>query len=168
MLFVVLRYFTIVTIVSFVLKNASATSNQQQLKRHEIIKQHKSASFRLVNNQEAATVQQQVVVESPASVVAKLGESVVFKCKFKGLLGEPQWCLDDFCLGITKDLTLKGRSRHRIVGNQANGEYNLQIESVQLQDNMFYYCMATAGSESAKAVKSMKASLTVISMLCIV
>jgi hypothetical protein len=108
--------------------------------------------------------QEQAVIESPNSIVAKLGEGVLFKCKFKGLKGEPQWCLDDFCLGITKDLTLKGRSRHRIVGNQANGEYNLLIESVQLQDNMFYYCMATAASETTKAVKSTKASLTVISI----
>ena len=121
--------------------------------------QQQRSGNRLVN-----TNQEQAVIESPNSIVAKLGETVLFKCKFKGLKGEPQWCLDDFCLGITKDLTLKGRSRHRIVGNQANGEYNLQIESVQLQDNMFYYCMATAASETAKAVKSAKASLTVISM----
>lgn len=105
----------------------------------------------------------QTVVESPSNIIAKLGDKVVLKCKFKSLKGEPQWCLDDFCLGITKELTLKGRPRHRIVGDQLNGEYHLQIESVQLQDNMFYYCMATAASETIRAVKSNRASLTVIS-----
>ena len=113
----------------------------------------------------AYSTTQQVVVESPSNAISRLGERVVFKCKFKGLKGEPQWCIDDFCLGITKDRTLKGRSRHRIIGDQANGEYNLQIDSVQLQDNMFYYCMATAASETIKAVKSTKAALTVISKI---
>ena len=37
------------------------------------------------------------------------------------------------------------------------------IEPIQLQDNMFYYCMATAASETIKAVKSKKAFLTVLS-----
>lgn len=106
--------------------------------------------------------QQQIILESPYSQEAKLGDTIVFKCKIKGLQGELQWCLDDFCLGVSKDLTLKGRPRHRIIGNQLDGEYNLQIEQIQIQDHMGYYCMATAASELIDAVKSDKAFLTVL------
>jgi hypothetical protein len=133
-------------------------SSQNSAYEYELIRQHQQNKI-IPHHQ-----QHQVVIESPSNVIARLGETVVFNCKFKALKGEPQWCIDDFCLGITKDRTLKGRSRHRITGNQANGEYNLQIDSVQLQDNMFYYCMATAASEVIKAVKSNKAALTVLGM----
>jgi hypothetical protein len=105
----------------------------------------------------------QQIVESPSNTYAKIGDyNVIFKCRFENLKGEPQWCLDDFCLRITKESTLKGRPRHRIIGNHTNGEYNLLIDNVQLQDNMVYYCMATAASETIHAVKSNKAFLTVL------
>jgi hypothetical protein len=114
---------------------------------------------------------QQIIIEGPIDQQAKIGEQIVLKCKIKNLKGEPQWCIDDFCLGISKKdqinstihLTLKGRPRHRIIGDKSKGEFHLMIEPIQLQDNMFYYCMATAASETIKAVKSKKAFLTVLS-----
>ena len=114
---------------------------------------------------------QQIIIEGPIDQQAKIGEQIVLKCKIKNLKGEPQWCIDDFCLGISKKdqinstshLTLKGRPRHRIIGDKSKGEFHLMIEPIQLQDNMFYYCMATAASETIKAVKSNKAFLTVLS-----
>lgn len=124
--------------------------------------------------------QQQIVIEHPSDQQAKLGDKVLLKCRIRNLRGEPQWCIDDFCLGVAKSATnrtvdmngshqnyeqhLKGRPRYRIVGERARGEFNLLIEPVQLQDNMFFYCMATAASETVKAVKSRKAFLTVLSM----
>jgi hypothetical protein len=115
--------------------------------------------------------QQQLIVEHPTDQQAKIGEQVLLKCKIRNLKGEPQWCIDDFCLGISKKeinenhQVLKGRPRHRIVGDKSKGEFHLLIEPVQLQDNMYYYCMVTAASESVKAVKSKKAFLTVLSNL---
>ena len=116
--------------------------------------------------------QTQMVLESPSDQQARIGDQVLLKCKFKNLRGEPQWCIDDFCLGVSKkdlaantgdSLVLKGRPRHRIIGNKTRGEFHLLIEPVQLQDNMYYYCMATAASETIKAVKSKKAFVTVLS-----
>lgn len=121
---------------------------------------------------------QQVIVEGPADQQAKIGEQVVLKCRIRNLKGEPQWCIDDFCLGVDKrsvsssnvksinqTQTLKGRPRHRIVGDKSKGEFHLLIEPIQLQDNMFYYCMVTAASETIKAVKSKKVFLTVLSKI---
>jgi hypothetical protein len=125
---------------------------------------------------------QQSITEHPSDQQAKIGERALFKCRIRNLRGEPQWCIDDFCLGLTKpttnwngtkssdklnELHLKGRPRYRIVGDQSRGEFNLLVEPVQLQDNMFFYCMATAASETVKAVKSKTAFLTVLSMFYI-
>jgi len=123
--------------------------------------------------------QQQAIVEHPNDQYAKIGEQVLFKCKIRNLRGEPQWCIDDFCLGLTKSKSnqvdkgndegdansLKGRPRYKIVGDKAKGEFHLLVEPVQLQDNMYFYCMATAASETIKAVKSKKVFLTVLSKL---
>jgi len=123
----------------------------------------------------------QTIIEHPSDQQAKIGDKVLFRCRIRNLRGEPQWCIDDFCLGLAKTTTngnrtdinfnistsheqhLKGRPRYRIVGDRARGEFNLQVEPVQLQDNMFFYCMVTAASETVKAVKSKKAFLTVLS-----
>lgn len=123
---------------------------------------------------------QQIIVEHPSDQQAKIGDKVEFKCRIRNLRGEPQWCIDDFCLGLAKASSqnsnktmmndhhqpqhLKGRPRYRIVGDRSRGEFNLLVEPVQLQDNMFFYCMATAASETVKAVKSKKAFLTVLSI----
>lgn len=118
---------------------------------------------------------QQVITEGPVSQQAKIGDSVILKCKIENLAGEPQWCIDDFCLGFSKkvselslneQLTLKGRPRHKIVGDHSKGEYHLRIEPVQLQDNMYFYCMATAAVVNIKAVKSERVFLTVLSKNC--
>lgn len=119
----------------------------------------------------------QIIIESPLDQQAKIGDRALLKCKIKNLRGEPQWCIDDFCLGVLKKdtsvnvnqssedsfLHLKGRPRYRIVGDRSRGEFHLLVEPVQLQDNMFFYCMVTAASETIKAVKSKKVFLTVLS-----
>jgi hypothetical protein len=136
-----------------------------------------------------ASYEQQIIVESPIDQQARIGDQALLKCKVRNLRGEPQWCIDDFCLGVNKKdaagaamgqnettrldvssgatttsgLHLKGRPRYRIVGDRAKGEFNLLIEPVQLQDNMYFYCMVTAASETIKAVKSKKVFLTVLS-----
>jgi hypothetical protein len=135
---------------------------------------------------------QQFISESPNDQQAKIGDQAILKCKIKNLKGEPQWCIDDFCLGVSKkdansipsnnaepkdanganennnnnnsenNMHLKGRPRYRIIGDKSKGEFHLLIEPVQLQDNMFFYCMATAASETIRAVKSKKVFLTVL------
>jgi hypothetical protein len=130
-----------------------------------------------VHNLHAPLIHQQYIFEGPSDQQAKIGDRAILKCKFKNLKGEPQWCIDDFCLGTSKNKEanganngtesahsyLKGRTRYRIVGDKAKGEFHLLIEPIQLQDNMFFYCMATAASETVKAVKSNKVFLTVLS-----
>ena len=153
-----------------------------------------------------AVAEQQVIIDAPVDQQARIGDQALLKCKIKNLRGEPQWCIDDFCLGVAKrdhhhhhhdhhdnhkqDSTvfdkqhspsassssassskeyvgngdvLKGRPRYRIVGDKSKGEFHLLIEPVQLQDNMYFYCMATAASETIKAVKSNRVFLTVLS-----
>ena len=120
---------------------------------------------------------QQKIVEGPESQQARIGDQVILKCKIQNLAGEPQWCIDDFCLGFSRknhkkqvapgdlQLTLKGRPRHKIIGDRSKGEYHLLIEPVQLQDNMYFYCMATAAVVNIKAVKSERIFLTVLSKI---
>ncbi|CAF0810103.1 unnamed protein product [Brachionus calyciflorus] len=115
---------------------------------------------------------EQLIQENPQDQQAIIGDRTVLKCRFKNLQGEPQWCIDDFCLGVSKNdiqnkikngtIHLKGRPRYKILGDRLKGEFHLLIEPVQLQDNMFFYCMATAASETIKAVKSKKIFLTVL------
>lgn len=112
----------------------------------------------------------QMIVEHPQDQQAIIGDRTVLKCKFSNLRGEPQWCIDDFCLGLSKkspyqrndSAYLKGRSRYKILGDRSRGEFHLLIEPVQLQDNMYFYCMATAASVTIKAVKSKRVFLTVL------
>lgn len=112
----------------------------------------------------------QLIVEHPQDQQAIIGDRAILKCKFSNLHGEPQWCIDDFCLGLSKKnlyhrnntAHLKGRSRYKILGDRGKGEFHLLIEPVQLQDNMYFYCMATAASVTIKAVKSKKVFLTVL------
>ncbi len=120
---------------------------------------------------------QQAIVEEPDDQQVSIGDQVILKCKINNLRGEPQWCIDDFCLGFSANknteeksigqdqFILKGRPRHKIIGDKTKGEFHLLIEPVQLQDNMFYYCMATAATGNVKAIKSKKVFLTVLSKL---
>jgi hypothetical protein len=119
--------------------------------------------------------QQQIIIEEPEDQQVNIGDQVTLKCRIENLRGEPQWCIDDFCLGVShkdadtfsqskgnEQLTLKGRPRHKIIGDKSKGEFHLLIEPVQLQDNMYYYCMTTAATENIKAVKSKKVFVTVL------
>ena len=112
---------------------------------------------------------EQIIVENPQDQQAIIGDRAVLKCRVKNLQGEPQWCIDDFCLGVSKKdlqrnetIHLKGRPRYKIIGDRLKGEFHLLIEPVQLQDNMYFYCMVTAASETIKAVKSKRIFLTVL------
>lgn len=113
---------------------------------------------------------EQIIVENPQDQQAIIGDRAILKCKVKNLKGEPQWCIDDFCLGVLKKdlqsrnetIHLKGRPRYKIIGDRLKGEFHLLIEPVQLQDNMYFYCMVTAASETIKAVKSKRIFLTVL------
>lgn len=112
---------------------------------------------------------EQIIIENPQDQQAIIGDRAILKCKIKNLKGEPQWCIDDFCLGVSKKdsqrnetIHLKGRPRYKIAGERLKGEFHLVIEPVQLQDNMFFYCMVTAASETIKAVKSKRVFLTVL------
>ena len=62
----------------------------------------------------------QRILQNPQHQQARIGDQVILKCQIENLAGEPQWCIDDFCLGLSKDidekLTLKGRPRHKIIG----------------------------------------------------
>jgi hypothetical protein len=112
----------------------------------------------------------QWIIEQPVDQQALIGDQVLIKCTIKNLSGEPQWCIDDFCLGLSKKVEgqetiyyLKGRSRYKIIGDKSKGEFHLLIQPVDLQDNMYFYCMATAASQKVQAVKSNRVFLTVLS-----
>jgi hypothetical protein len=112
--------------------------------------------------------QPQIITDEPVDQQIKLGDRALLKCRVKNLKGEAQWCIDDFCLGVSKSpqqqkesMHLKGRPRYKIVGDRSKGEFDLLIDPVQIQDNMYFYCMVTAASETIRAVKSRKVFLTV-------
>ncbi|XP_043936381.1 kin of IRRE-like protein 2 [Protopterus annectens] len=83
------------------------------------------------------------------------GQSVTLPCVVVGYKGIVQWTKDGLALGGERDLP--GWSRYSITGDGSSGEYNLRIESAELEDDAVYECQATQA-----ALRSQKAKLNVL------
>lgn len=81
----------------------------------------------------------------PENQSAKIGSRVLLPCRVVGKLGVLQWTKDDFGLGTHRNLT--AFDRYTMVGNEDDGDYTLQIESLQLEDDAKYQCQVSPGPE---------------------
>lgn len=80
----------------------------------------------------------------PENQSATIGTKVLLPCRVVGKVGELQWTKDDFGLGTDRNLT--GFDRYAMVGDEMAGEYTLQIESLELDDDAKYQCQVSPGA----------------------
>nr|XP_058135098.1 kin of IRRE-like protein 2 [Dasypus novemcinctus] len=89
-------------------------------------------------------------LQQPEDLVALLGEEARLPCALGAYQGLVQWTKDGLALGGERDLP--GWSRYWISGDAANGQHNLHIRPVELEDEASYECQATqAGLRSRPA-----------------
>lgn len=103
---------------------------------------------------------------------AKLNERVLFSCIVEGFQADKdivEWCKNDFCTwGRSIEmpdgrLKFKSLSKHYIVGNRQNGEWNLLIENATSSDMGQYKCTVTRRSDKlVYKINSNSANLTIM------
>ena len=71
---------------------------------------------------------QRFTVSPPDSVNVTQGSDTVLPCKVENRVGLVQWVKDGLTLGYNRNIT--GYPRYLVVGEETEGEYNLQISSV--------------------------------------
>ncbi|XP_063514725.1 kin of IRRE-like protein 2 isoform X2 [Pongo pygmaeus] len=89
-------------------------------------------------------------LQQPEDLVVLLGEEARLPCALGSYWGLVQWTKSGLALGGQRDLP--GWSRYWISGNAANGQHDLHIRPVELEDEASYECQATqAGLRSRPA-----------------
>uniref|UniRef100_A0A673A9G8 NPHS1 adhesion molecule, nephrin n=1 Tax=Sphaeramia orbicularis TaxID=375764 RepID=A0A673A9G8_9TELE len=94
---------------------------------------------------------QQVFRTEPRNVTVRMGATAVLRCEVLRASGTVQWAKDGLLLG--PDRSLPGFPRYSMIGNLKRGQYHLQIENAQLEDDATYNCQA-GRSESSQAIIS--------------
>ena len=107
----------------------------------------------------------QSFVQQPADTAVNVGTaSVTLHCAVNEKTGDLFWIKDDELLGSDTNAAMPGRSRYSIVGDAGQGQYNLQITEVTLDDDGVFHCQV-ARSETDDELSSSRARLTVQSKL---
>uniref|UniRef100_A0A2K6D3I4 Kin of IRRE-like protein 2 n=1 Tax=Macaca nemestrina TaxID=9545 RepID=A0A2K6D3I4_MACNE len=89
-------------------------------------------------------------LQQPEDLVVLLGEEARLRCALGAYWGLVQWTKSGLALGGQRDP--RGWSRYWISGNAANGQHDLHIRPVELEDEASYECQATqAGLRSRPA-----------------
>lgn len=91
-----------------------------------------------------------------------MDSTVSLPCRVDNLAGKLQWTKDDFALGTNRNLSYHGYPRYSMTGNDAIGEYNLKLNPVTLDDDGVYQCQVGTGKRDEPAIRSRKATLTVL------
>ncbi|XP_071326506.1 nephrin [Trachinotus anak] len=105
------------------------------------------------------TQAQQAFRAEPRNLTVRMGATAVLRCEVLRASGTVQWVKDGLLLGPQR--SLPGFPRYSMIGNPKRGQYHLQIEKVQLEDDAIYECQA-GQSESSKAVVSNMAWVNVL------
>lgn len=87
---------------------------------------------------------QEFVIE-PESLSTPVNSTILLPCKVDNKQGVLQWTKDDFGLGAYRNLS--AFDRYMMIGSDDDGNYTLQIESVQLDDDAKYQCQVSPGTE---------------------
>uniref|UniRef100_A0AAQ5X978 NPHS1 adhesion molecule, nephrin n=1 Tax=Amphiprion ocellaris TaxID=80972 RepID=A0AAQ5X978_AMPOC len=112
----------------------------------------------LCNGQSCAQAQQAFRSE-PRNITLRMGATAVLRCEVLRASGTVQWAKDGLLLGPER--SLPGFPRYSMIGNPKRGQYHLQIENAQLDDDTLYECQA-GPSESSAAIVSYGAWVTVL------
>ncbi|XP_030606288.1 nephrin [Archocentrus centrarchus] len=104
------------------------------------------------------TQAQQAFRTEPRNLTVRMGATAVLRCEVLRASGTVQWAKDGLLLGPQR--SLPGFPRYSMIGNPKRGQYHLQIENAQLEDDTQYDCQATS-AESSGGIISSPAWLTV-------
>lgn len=99
----------------------------------------------------AQAANQQFAIE-PEDVSVAIGARVMLPCRVIGKQGVLQWTKDDFGLGTHRNLT--AFDRYAMVGSEEDGDHNLQIEAVQMEDDAKYQCQVSPGPQGKRELSS--------------
>ncbi|XP_039974300.1 nephrin [Xiphias gladius] len=102
---------------------------------------------------------QQAFRSEPRNLTVRTGATAVLRCEVLRASGTVQWVKDGLLLGPQRGLP--GFPRYSMIGNPKRGQYHLQIEKAQLEDDAPYECQA-GQSESSQAVVSNTAWVNVL------
>ncbi|CAG12049.1 unnamed protein product [Tetraodon nigroviridis] len=100
-----------------------------------------------------STQAQQAFRTEPRNLTVHKGATAVLKCEVLRASGTVQWGKDGLLLGPQQ--SLPGFPRYSMIGNPKRGQYHLQIEKAQLEDDAFYECQAGRSESSHAIVSSM-------------
>ncbi|XP_040923788.1 nephrin isoform X2 [Betta splendens] len=102
---------------------------------------------------------QQAFRSQPRNLTVRMGATAVLKCEVLRASGTVQWVKDGLLLGPQS--SLPGYPRYSMIGNPSRGQYNLQIQKAQLDDDAAYECQA-GQSASSEAIISNTAWVNVL------
>ncbi|XP_029928509.1 nephrin [Myripristis murdjan] len=94
---------------------------------------------------------QQAFRTEPRNLTVRMGATAVLRCEVLRASGAVQWVKDGLLLGPQR--SLPGFPRYSMIGNPKKGQYHLQIERAELEDDAPYECQA-GQSESSRAIIS--------------
>ncbi|XP_044215898.1 nephrin isoform X2 [Thunnus albacares] len=97
------------------------------------------------------TQAQQAFRSEPRNLTVRMGATAVLRCEVLRASGTVQWVKDGLLLGPQR--SLPGFPRYSMIGNPKRGQYHLQIEKAQLEDDASYECQV-GRSESSQAIIS--------------
>ncbi|XP_035493653.2 nephrin isoform X1 [Scophthalmus maximus] len=95
---------------------------------------------------------QQAFRTEPRNLTVRMGATAVLRCELLRASGTVQWVKDGLLLGPQR--SLPGFPRYSMIGNPKRGQYHLQIEKAQLEDDAPFECQAGQSESSGAAVSS--------------
>uniref|UniRef100_UPI003AAB75BB nephrin n=1 Tax=Centroberyx gerrardi TaxID=166262 RepID=UPI003AAB75BB len=94
---------------------------------------------------------QQAFRTEPRNLTLRMGATAVLRCEVLRASGAIQWVKDGLLLGPQR--SLPGFPRYSMIGSPKRGQYHLQIERAELEDDAPYECQV-GQSESSRAIIS--------------
>uniref|UniRef100_A0A914I024 Ig-like domain-containing protein n=1 Tax=Globodera rostochiensis TaxID=31243 RepID=A0A914I024_GLORO len=120
------------------------------------------ANFAMLVAMAPTTAQgKQRIVEEPEDTVARVGDTVLLRCRVADQKGQVIWMQGDIGLGYKRDLPFW--ERMRMVGSLNDGEFHLEIRNVSLADEQTYQCQLSSSEDEPIAQLSRRATLTLLS-----
>ncbi|XP_031708336.1 nephrin isoform X1 [Anarrhichthys ocellatus] len=105
------------------------------------------------------TQAQQAFRSEPRNLTVRMGATAVLRCEVLRPSGTVQWVKDGLLLGPQR--SLPGFPRYSMIGNPKRGQYHLEIEKAQLEDDEPYTCQV-GQSESSQAIISSTAWVNIL------
>ncbi|XP_068425818.1 LOW QUALITY PROTEIN: nephrin [Clinocottus analis] len=109
------------------------------------------------------TQAQQAFRSEPRNLTVRMEATAVLRCEVLRASGTVQWVKDGLLLGTQR--SLPGFPRYSMIGNPKRGQYHLQIEKAQLEDETSYTCQV-GQSESSQGIISNTAWVNVLIPPC--